>query len=57
MRPHNVKTPGCAGQASGEAEVQGKLNGANDSRHGPVDIAQRRADSIRLQALGQIGGA
>lgn len=29
---------------------------AHSATHGPGEIAQRRADSIRLQALGQIGG-
>jgi hypothetical protein len=39
LRPLEVKTPG-GNRASGEAEVQGKLNGANDSRHVPItDLA------------------
>lgn len=40
----------------GEAEIQRELNKANSAPHCPT-IAQRRADSICLQAIGQIGGA
>ncbi len=39
-----------------KAAIQGELNKANGKPHCPT-IAQRRADSIRLQAIGQIGGA
>jgi hypothetical protein len=41
----------------GKAAIQGELNKANPTPHCPVEIAQRRAASIRLQAIGQIGGA
>ncbi len=43
--------------AVGETVVQGKLNSAHGATHCPVEIAQRRAASIRMQAIGQIGGA
>lgn len=46
---------GAAGYV-GESAVQEKLNKANHAPQGAT-IAQRRADSIRKQALGQIGGA
>jgi len=56
-RPDKMKTPGCGGQALGETAEAGNLK-RNGSRHCPMDIAQRRADSIRLQALSPlIGGA
>lgn len=52
--PTKDKASGAAGFV-GEAAEMGNLSG-NDTRHCPT-IAQRRADSIRKQALGQIGGA
>lgn len=50
--------PGREGGAgSGEAAVHCEVNAANGKPHCPT-IAQRRADSIRLQALSPlIGGA
>jgi hypothetical protein len=54
MRP-NVKTPPGA-VASGKAGEVGNLE-ANSTKHGAIDIIQRRAASLRLQALGLIGGA
>ena len=54
---HQMGTTGCGGRALGEAAVQGKLNRANDMPHCPVDVALRRAESIRLHAIGRIGGA
>lgn len=56
LRPNPIKTPG-GNRASGKAAVQGELNKANPTPHCASDIAQRRAASIRMQALGQIGGA
>jgi hypothetical protein len=53
----DVKTPPVR-VASGKAAVQGGLDKANSAPHCATDIAQRRAASIRLQAIGQqIGGA
>lgn len=49
------KAPVVRGSVS-EAAIQEELNKANGTPHCPT-IAQRRADSIRKQALGQIGGA
>lgn len=53
MNAPNVKTPG-GNRASGKAAEAGNLEG-NDTQHG-ASVAQRRADSIHKQALGQIGG-
>ncbi len=50
-----MKTPGRGGQALGEAVEAGNLE-AQVTAHCPT-IAQRRADSIRKQAIGQIVGA
>lgn len=77
MEPLNVKTPGGS-RAQGEAAVQGDLNSAQVTPHGPAacqchinkygclvcrrwdrtirSIDTRRAASLRLQALGLIGG-
>ncbi len=57
-RPDPIKDKaGMRAGYVGEAEIQRGLNKADFAPHCPT-IAQRRADSIRLQALGQqIGGA
>lgn len=39
------------------AKGQSKNDKTNFNAHGTVGIAQRSADSIRLQTIGQIGGA
>lgn len=59
MRRPDLKMiePGREGGAgSGEAAVHCEVNAANGKPHCPT-IAQRRAESIRKQAIGQIGGA
>jgi len=57
LRPHDMKTPGRGNGAGAEGGVERGIDKANGTPQGPT-IAQRRADSIRLQATGQqIGGA
>jgi len=55
MRPDLQMTTPPVRVASGEAEVERGIDKANLAPQGAT-IAQRRADSIRLQAIGQIGG-
>jgi hypothetical protein len=38
MRPHNVKTPGCGGQALGETAVQRGSDGVKYAPHGATAI-------------------
>lgn len=56
LRPDPTKENAPVVRGAGEAAVQGRSDGTNDRPQGAT-IAQRRADSIRLQAIGQIGGA
>lgn len=54
-QPDQMKTPGGS-RALGDAAVQRASDRTNDRPQGAT-IAQRRAASIRLQAIGQVGGA
>lgn len=55
MFPPDVKTPGRGnGAGAGEAGEAGNLR-TDRTAHGR-SIARRDADSIRKQAIGQIGG-
>lgn len=56
MRQPKVTTPLVGASGVEKSTEAGNLK-AHSATHGPGEIAQRRADSIRLQALGQIGGA
>lgn len=56
MRPLEKQTPPGA-VASGETGVDRGIDKANGATHGAVEIAQRRAASIRMQAIGRQGGA
>lgn len=47
LRPFDMKTPGCGGQALGETAVQRGSDSQQITPHCPT-IAQRRADSICL---------
>jgi len=56
MKP-TMKTPGRGnGTGAGDAGEASNLE-ANSITPGATEIAQRRASSLRLQAIGQIGGA
>ena len=57
MRRPDLRNDNARGTAGivGEAGVQRELNSAKFAPHGAT-ISDRRAQSIRLQALGQIGG-
>jgi len=57
MRRPDVTAPGrSSGTGAGEAGQASNLK-TDVIAQGAIEIAQRRADALRLQALGQIGGA
>jgi hypothetical protein len=55
VKPGMTTLPGAV--ASGKAGAEKGIDKGNGATLGASRIAQTRADSIRLQALGQIGGA
>lgn len=53
----NVRTPRPGGVRGVEKSAEvGNLN-THSATHGPTGVARDRNDSIRLQAIGQFGGA
>ncbi len=57
MGPPNVRTPRPGGVRGVERSTEAGNLDTHSGTHGPTGIAQYRADLIRLQTIGQIGGA
>jgi hypothetical protein len=52
-----METPRPGGARGAEKSIEAGNLKAHSAAQGASQIAERSADSIRLQALGQIGGA
>lgn len=52
-----MKAPAVSSAGAGDTGVDRGIDGGQSITHCPIEIAQRRASSLRFQAIGQIGGA